>query len=163
MDIKKEDILDILKSMLIGFIIAFIITCFVKQVKVVGSSMENTFEDGQRLLIARQAYFGKKTPQKDDIVVVNTDKFGESKKIIKRVIAVEGQSLEIKGSDVYIDGEKIDEPYIKEEMIPTGDIYIEEIPEGKLFIMGDNRNNSGDSRQIGLVDEDDIYGKVIGY
>jgi signal peptidase I len=48
-------------------------------------------------------------------------------------------------------------------MLPGYDVYIEEIPEGKLFIMGDNRNNSGDSRQIGLVDEDDIYGKVIGY
>jgi signal peptidase I len=163
LQVKKEDIIDIFKSVLIGFAIALIITCFVKQVKVVGSSMDDTLHDGQRLLVFRQAYTWGKTPEKDDIVVVNTEQFGESKKIIKRVIATEGQSFEIRGSDVYIDGEKIDEPYIKEEMLPGYDVYIEEIPEGKLFIMGDNRNNSGDSRQIGLVDEDDIYGKVIGY
>ena len=64
---------------------------------------------------------------------------------------------------MYVDGELLKETYIKEEMNPEWDIEIEKIPEGKLFIMGDNRNNSGDSRQIGLVDEKDIYGKVIGY
>lgn len=160
---SKNDIKEFLESILIGFILAFIISLVIKPVKVVGSSMENTLKDGQRLFVFRQAYLGGKDPKKDDIIVVNTDKFGDNKKIIKRVIATEGQSIRIDGSDVYIDGEKIDEPYIKEVMNPEWDINIEEIPENKLFIMGDNRNNSGDSRDIGLVDESDIYGKVIGY
>lgn len=160
---NKNDIKEFLESILIGFILAFVISLVIKPVKVVGSSMENTLKDGQRLFVFRQAYMGNKDPKKDDIIVVNTDKFGDDKKIIKRVIATEGQSIRIDGSDVYIDGEKINEPYIKEVMNPEWDINIEEIPENKLFIMGDNRNNSGDSRDIGLVDESDIYGKVIGY
>lgn len=160
---NKNDIKEFLESIAIGFILAFLISLVIKPVKVVGASMENTLEDGQRLFVFRQAYLGEKNPQKDDIIVVDTDKFGENKKIIKRVIAIEGQSLKIDGSDVYIDGKKIEEPYIKEPMNPEWDINIEKIPEGQLFIMGDNRNNSGDSRTIGLVNEDDIYGKVIGY
>ena len=160
---KKEDIKDFVQSIIIGFILALVISLFIRPIKVVGQSMENTLSDGQRLFVFRQAYIGEKIPENNDIVVVDTDKFGQPRKIIKRVIAVEGQSIEIKGSSVYVDGELLKETYIKEEMNPEWDIEIEKIPEGKLFIMGDNRNNSGDSRQIGLVDEKDIYGKVIGY
>lgn len=160
---KKEDIKDFIQSILMGFLLAIAISSVIKPVKVVGESMENTLKNGQRLLIFRQAYLGDKTPQNNDIIVVDTDEFGEPRKIIKRVIATEGQSIKIEGSNVYLDGELLDEPYIKEVMNPGSDINIDKIPEGKLFIMGDNRNNSGDSRQIGLVDEKDIYGKVIGY
>lgn len=160
---KKEDIKDFVQSIIIGFILALVISLFIRPIRVVGQSMENTLNDGQRLFVFRQAYIGEKIPENNDIVVVDTDKFGQPRKIIKRVIAVEGQSIEIKGSSVYVDGELLKETYIKEEMNPEWDIEIEKIPEGKLFIMGDNRNNSGDSRQIGLVDEKDIYGKVIGY
>lgn len=160
---KKEDVKDFIQSIILGFILAVLISLVIKPVKVVGESMENTLSNGQRLFVFRQAYFGGKTPENNDIVVVDTDKFGESKKIIKRVIAVEGQSIKIDGSNVYLDGELLEEPYIKETMNPEWDVEIDKIPEGKLFIMGDNRNNSGDSRQIGLVDEKDIYGKVIGY
>lgn len=159
----KKDIKDFINSILIGFILAILISLVIKPVKVVGESMENTFKNGQRLFVFRQAYIWDKKPKNNDIVVVNTDKFGTSKKIIKRVVAIEGQSIKIDGSDVYIDGALLEESYIKEIMEPGENIEIEEIPKGKLFIMGDNRNNSGDSRQIGLVDESDIYGKVIGY
>lgn len=160
---KKEDIKDFMQSIIIGFILAIVISLVIKPVKVVGESMDNTLYDGQRLFVFRQAYFGKNNPKINDIVVVNTDKFGDAKKIIKRVIATEGQSIQIDGSQVYVNGELLEEPYIKEPMSEDWDINIEEIPQGKLFIMGDNRNNSGDSRQIGLVDESDVYGKVIGY
>lgn len=159
----KDEIKEFIESVIIGFLLALIISLFIKPVKVVGASMENTLSDGQRLFVLRQAYIGSKSPRCNDIVVVDTDKFGYDKKIIKRVIATEGQSLKIDGSDVYVDGKKIEEPYIKERMNPEWDIYIEKIPENKIFIMGDNRNNSGDSREIGLVDESDVYGKVIGY
>lgn len=160
----KEDIREFIQSVLLGFVLAIVLSQFIKPVKVVGHSMEDTLFDGQRLFIFRQAYVGNKKPEPNDIVVAKVNSYdGELKKIIKRVIAVEGQSIKIDGSDVYVDGKKINETYIKEVMNPEWDIDIDKIPEGKLFIMGDNRNNSGDSREIGLIDESDIYGKVIGY
>lgn len=157
----KDDAIDFLKSVLIGFIIAFLISLVFKPIKVVGESMDNTLHDGQRLFVFRQAYLLDKTPEYKDIVVVDADFFGDKKKIIKRVIATEGQSLEILNGEVYVNSKKLNESYIKEPMDTKWDMKIDSIPENKIFVMGDNRNNSGDSRQIGLIDESDIYGKVL--
>ena len=160
-NIDKKEVIEMAESIGMGVAIACVFSAFVKPVKVVGESMNSTLHDGQRLFVLRQAYLGKSNPEYGDIIVVDADFFGEEKKIIKRVIATEGQSIKIDGSNVYVDGELLEEEYINETMNPEWDINIDEIPEGKLFIMGDNRNYSGDSRQIGLVDESDIYGKVI--
>lgn len=161
MNLDKKEIVEMVESIGVGVAIACVFSAFVKPVKVIGNSMDSTLHDGQRLFVFRQAYLGKDNPEYKDIIVVDADFFGEEKKIIKRVIATEGQSLKIDGSDVYVDGKLLKEDYIKESMNPEWDIEIEEIPEDKVFIMGDNRNNSGDSRHIGLVDESDIYGKVL--
>lgn len=162
MNLDKKEITEVIESIGMGVAVACVFSAFVKPVRVVGESMDSTLHDGQRLFVFRQAYAGKKNnPEYKDIIVVEADFFGEEKKIIKRVIATEGQSLKIKGSDVYVDGELLKEDYINETMNPEWDIEIEKIPEDKLFVMGDNRNYSGDSRHIGLVDESDIYGKVI--
>ena len=161
MNLDKKEMVEMFESIGVGVAIACVFSAFVKPVKVIGSSMDSTLHDGQRLFVFRQAYLGKNNPEYKDIIVVDADFFGEEKKIIKRVIATEGQSLKIDGSDVYVDGKLLKEDYIKETMNPEWDIEIEEIPEDKVFIMGDNRNNSGDSRHIGLVDESDIYGKVL--
>lgn len=150
-----------MESIGLGVAIACVFSAFVKPIKVVGHSMDDTLHDGQRLFVFRQAYFGKDAPEYKDIIVVDTDFWGEDKKIIKRVIATEGQSIKIEGSDVYVDGKLLDEDYIKEKMNPEEDIEIKEIPKDKVFVMGDNRNNSGDSRHIGLIDESDIYGKAL--
>lgn len=159
----KQDIKEFIQSILLGVVLAIVISLFIKPIKVVGHSMENTLSDGQRLFVFRQAYIGDKMPKQNDIVVAEVENYGEAKKIIKRVIATEGQSIKIDGSDVYVDGKKLNETYIKEVMNPEWDIDIDKIPANKIFVMGDNRNNSGDSREIGLIDKDDVYGKVIGY
>lgn len=161
MNIDKKEATEMLESIGLGVAIACVFSAFVKPVKVVGQSMDSTLHDGQRLFVFRQAYLGKKSPEYKDIIVVDADFFGEEKKIIKRVIATEGQSLKIEGSNVYVDGELLEEDYIKETMEPYKDIEIEELPEDTVFVMGDNRNNSGDSRHIGLINESDIYGKVL--
>lgn len=161
MNLDKKEAVEVFESIGLGVAIACIFSAFVKPVKVVGNSMESTLEDGDRLLVYRQAYLGKKKPQYKDIVVVDANFFGEEKKIIKRVIATEGQSLKIEGSNVYVDGKLLEESYINEEMEPYKDINIEELPENTVFVMGDNRNHSGDSRHIGLIQEDDIYGKAL--
>jgi signal peptidase I len=123
--------------------------------------------------------FKNKNIKPGDIVIVGTDleiserdlegsnpitklKMGKTKSLIKRVIAVEGDSIEITNGEVFLNGEKLEENYINGSDT-FGDIIIEKIPEGKVFVMGDNRGNSLDSRdsQIGLVDTKDIKRKAI--
>ena len=132
--------------------------------------MDNTLKDGEMMLIWSLGY----QPKQGDIVVLNktdqvTDQLLHSKAIVKRVIATGGQSVDIDYSTgtVYVDGEPLDEPYIKEEMyLPANPMMYNthwDIPEGAIFVMGDNRNASTDSRHemVGPIDEDYILGKVV--
>lgn len=139
-------------------IIAFIFTFIVRIVGVDGSSMNNTLYDGDWLLVsAMNAEF----EQGDIVISTQPNAFNEP--IVKRVIAKGGQTVDIdfvKG-EVYVDGEKLDEPYIAEPTTtPEGVSFPIVVPEGKLFLMGDNRNDSTDSRSpmVGCVDEHYILG-----
>ena len=102
---------------------------------------------------------GSSQPKRNDIIIVDYDDGLDDTLIIKRVIAVGGDHLDIKNNEVYINGKKIKENYIKENM-NTEDLSID-IPKGKVFVMGDNRNHSLDSRKLGYFDFDnDVIGKV---
>ena len=83
--------------------------------------------------------------------------YDKSRKYVKRVIADEGDRIEIQGSDVYVNGTVIEEPYIKEEW--TGNMIEVVVPANHLFVMGDNRNNSEDSRFFGSISKADVVGK----
>ena len=142
-------------------IICVIFTFFFKVSTVSGQSMENTLHNGDTLIISAIS----KNMEYGDVVVISQPNV-YSKVIIKRVIAVGGQTVKFdyKKGTVSVDGEVLNEPYIKEHMnmsILMKSEYV--VPEGKLFVMGDNRNHSADSRDmgIGLIDEDYIVGKVI--
>lgn len=141
--------------------------CFARLTRVDGHSMDDTLQDGELTLVWSLGY----QPQQGDIVVVNkksTD-FLNNRAIVKRVIAVGGQTVDIDyaTSTVYVDGIPLDEPYIKEEMFRPGDPMMQqthwEIPEDYIFVMGDNRNRSTDSRhtELGAIHEDYVLGKVI--
>lgn len=78
--------------------------------------------------------------------------------LIKRVIAVEGQTIEVKVGSVFVDGKQIDEPYRK-DFLPMPDFPLTEVPDGTVFVMGDNRFQSKDSRAFGPVDKDTIVGR----
>lgn len=141
-------------------IVCIIFTFLFKISTVSGRSMENTLYNGDQLLISAIPH----DIDTGDIVVVSQPN-GYDKVLIKRVIAVGGQTIELDGKNrcVIVDGKVIDEPYIKESMdfmFFGTKKYV--IPEGKLFLMGDNRNNSADSRdvRVGLVDEKYVIGKV---
>ena len=122
-----------------------------------GPSMENTLRPNQPVLVWQRGY----APKNGDIVVTNNNNRYNTR-LVKRIVAVEGQTLAIKNSTVYVDGTPLDEPYLKEKTWLAEDIEIL-IPQGAVFLMGDNRNESTDSRQAGVFPVSDITGKVVGY
>lgn len=144
-----------------AFIIVVVLLTFIfRGFTVDGESMMNTLLNGDKVAVVRWKY----VPTSGDVVVI---KHGEkfSKPLIKRIIATEGQTLKINFSDgsVIVDGVKLNETYIKERMWLRGNAVIPSvIPQGKCFVMGDNRNNSSDSRDkvIGLIPNEDIVGKA---
>lgn len=153
---------DILRSVLISASILILIITFVFTMVIVdGRSMQHTLESGDKIIVTKMGY----QPKDGDVIVVGKSEEGYSKPIVKRVIATEGQTLEIdfENQQVIVDGKVLDEPYISSETIEGTAEIPEVIPEGYVFVMGDNRYISMDSRykDIGLVNVDDIVGKAV--
>ncbi len=141
--------------------VGIIFTFLFKISTVSGESMENTLHNGDKLIISAVT----QDVEYGDVVVVSQPN-GYEKVLIKRVIAVGGQTVWFNEdtNKVVVDGKELDEPYIKEEMeflLSMTKLY--RVPEGKIFVMGDNRNDSADSRSelIGMIDERYVVGKVV--
>lgn len=134
---------------------------FVRIIDVNGTSMNPTLNHGDKMLVSDLFY----KPHPGDVVVFHAERYDADKALVKRVIATEGQEVNIdfdKGI-VYIDGQPIEEDYIMDLTHNKLDfIGPQTVPEGHVFVMGDNRNASTDSRktEIGMVDERLILGKV---
>ena len=131
---------------------------------VSGPSMNNTLVDGDWLLLLGNVLYSE--PQRGDIIVASKDLFDDGTPIIKRVIATEGQEVDIDfaAGIVYVDGEALDEPYtLTATNHDEGVNFPLTVEEGCIFVMGDNRNWSKDSRspEIGLIDRREILGKAI--
>lgn len=131
----------------------------VQLVKVSGSSMQPTLQDGDHLILDSLSY-KIINPKYKDIVVVNVPG-EENRKIIKRVIGVSGDHVVIKDNSLYINGVLVSEKYIKEPMSSNSMDVV--VPKDSFFVMGDNRNNSDDSRDpiIGSVKKKQILGRII--
>lgn len=158
----SEFLFDWANAFMVALIVVVLLLTFVfRQVTVKGDSMNDTLKSGDRLILSSFMY----TPKYGDIVVV-THGNNYDDPIIKRVIATEGQSLSINydTGEVSVDGVILDETYIKGETIRLRHpLEIpDKIPEGYVFVMGDNRENSLDSRstQIGLIPVENIIGKA---
>lgn len=152
-----HDIVYMLAAVLILFLLIF------RVIVVSGPSMKTTLLDGDYLLLLSNNFY--RNPEYGDIVVVSKEQFDHGKPIVKRVIATEGQIVDIDffNGIVYIDGLPLDEPYISTPTnLDEGMIFPLIVQEGCVFIMGDNRMNSKDSRSydIGQVDKREILGKV---
>ena len=156
-------VFDWLGSLFMALVVVLLVMTFgFRIIDVDGKSMEPTLIDSDKVLITDLFY----TPHNGDIVIIS---HGEEypKPLVKRVIATAGQELKLDydNNAVYVDGQKLDEPYIQGTTV-RGDVAEEEIngvvPEGKVFVMGDNRSISLDSRykQIGFIDESYIIGKA---
>ena len=163
-EMPRQAAYDWLESLVTAIVVCILIFTFLfRIVNVDGSSMVPTLRDRDKLIITRM--FGLVDYEYGDIVVLTKRSFGETS-IVKRVIATEGQTIDIDFDRgvVYVDGEALDEPYIAE---PTerrlnfvGPVTV---PEGCVFCMGDNRNASTDSRsdRIGMIDTRCILGKLV--
>ena len=161
----KREAVEIIKILASAAMGALIIIQFVTPMTVFGNSMEPLFSDRDYVVLYRHAYMRDKTPQRGEIVVFRShllDKDGSNKKLVKRVIAVEGDKISIEDGDVFLNGELLEEDYVKDG-VTSGNVRPVTVPEGKVFCMGDNRLYSQDSRhsEVGMISEKDILGKVI--
>lgn len=156
----KSIIWDWTKTIVLAFVFSFIVSLFVKPTLVSGISMYPTLQHNNLLLINR---IETKTnlPTYGDIIVFNSH-LAVEKVLIKRVIAVEGDKIVIADGKVYVNDKQIDEPYIFQEYPATKGSIALIVPKNKVFVMGDNRANSFDSRSdtIGTIDKSEIIGKV---
>ena len=149
------------------FLIAAVMLVFsflFRVVVVSGPSMNHTLVDGDWLLLLGNVLYGE--PQRGDIVVACKESYDHGTPIIKRVIATEGQTVDINfiSGIVYVDGVALEEPYTATlTTLDEGVDFPLTVPDGHIFVLGDNRNSSKDSRspEIGLVDEREILGKAI--
>ena len=156
---ETYDWIQCLMTALIVCVLIFIY--FIRVIDVSGTSMLPTLVNGDKMLVSDVFY----KPKAGDVVVFKADDYDPNKALVKRVIATGGQTVNIDFDNgiVYIDGEPIEEDYINALTTTKLDfIGPAEVPEGCLFVMGDNRNMSTDSRkkEIGMVDERLILGKV---
>ncbi len=131
--------------------------------KVVGSSMENTFMEGDSLFIDKLSYHFTR-PERFDVVVFPFEENGSTILYIKRVIGLPGETIQIAGDTIYINGEVLKENYGKEAMEEGSEgiaLNPYTLGEDEYFVLGDNRNYSIDSRQsyVGPIKEDSIIGK----
>lgn len=153
-----HDIVYTLAGVLLVFLLLFRI------VIVNGPSMRDTMVHGDYVILINNIFYHEKHP--GDIVVVSKDSYKDGEPIIKRIIATQGQQVDIDFANgtVFVDGSALDEPYIKTATnLYEGITFPLTVDEGCYFVMGDNRNESKDSRstEIGLVDNREILGKAV--
>jgi signal peptidase I len=150
-----------------ALLVALVVRTFLVQAFWIPSaSMEPTLHEGDRVLVNKLSYDLHDVRHGDVIVFERPDEPSdvphpedEIPDLIKRVIGLPGDTIEARDGVVYINDERIDEPYLVADT-PTTDLPRQEVPEGKVFVMGDNRTNSHDSRRFGPIDESSIVGRA---
>lgn len=147
---------EVLITIILALIIFFVARATIQTFVVVMTSMEPSFHDGQRLVVNKVVYtFGE--PERGDVVIFRAPN-GRQDDFIKRVIAIPGDTVEVKDRAVYVNGIKLDEPYL--ESPPSYTLAETEVPENSYFVLGDNRNHSNDSHHGWFVPRQNIIGKA---
>ena len=162
---SHKNILSYLHDIVFGLSSVLLVVMLLFRIVIVsGPSMMQTLQNGDRLIVLSNAVY--KNPKAGDIIVASKDSFKDGEPIIKRVIATEGQKVDIdfNAGIVYVDGVALDEPYTYTPTnIHEGLTFPLLVRENCIFAMGDNRNESKDRRHpdIGLIDKREILGKAI--
>lgn len=157
--ILVKELLELAKSLAIAVVAAFLIITFVfETVSVEGHSMDPTLHNGDRLIVEKVSYYFRK-PAPKDIVVISYPA-NPKEKFIKRVVAVSGDKVKIENNSLYINGVAQNESYILEKEMK--DFPEVTVPENTIFVLGDNRNNSRDSRfqDVGFVNLKLVVGRA---
>lgn len=181
---KKSMVPEVLQwgiSIIIALIIALLIRGFIFEIVLVsGSSMDDTLADGQRLYVNKVGYYISE-PKRNDVIIMikeegNLDKTPLFQKVsilkkiipdfketdyVKRIIGVPGDIIDIKNGKVYRNGEELVEPFSKGKTYAKNILFPVTIPENKYLVLGDNRENSSDGREFGLIDRSRIKGKAV--
>jgi len=156
----KKEAMEWIKTLAAAFVIVFFLHHFVFNLSVVeGQSMQPTLEQSERLFVNKAAYlFGE--PRRGDVVILRNPGHNREQYLVKRVVGVPGDVLEIRQNKLYVNGELYDRPYSADAPVPGGDEGPIDIPPGYYYVLGDNRSNSLDSRYFGLVAGSLIEGRA---
>lgn len=149
---------EVVETVLPAILIALLINVFVGQAtRVEGQSMEPNLHSDQRLVVEKMSYRFH-GPDRFDVVVLKLPSQGEEL-LIKRVVGLAGEAVEIRDGQVYINGEPLDEPFISGETGPGRNGHVV-VPPLHVYVLGDNRNHSNDSRSFGPIPIDNIVGRA---
>lgn len=153
----KEFFRELFETLLLAAILFVVINTLTARVRVDGPSMEPTYYNGNRVVVSKISYkIGD--IQRGDVIVFPAPP-NPSEDYIKRVIGLPGDQIMVINGDVFVNDVKLDEPYINAP--PINNMRLTTVPEGHVFVMGDNRNVSSDSRSWGPLAIDDIIGKAV--
>lgn len=154
---RKSALREFVETIVITLVIYVLVRLLLfESYRVVGHSMDPTLEDNQFLVVEKVGYRWHE-PKRGDIIVFR-DPNGDKRKLIKRVIGLPGEVVEIQAGQVLIDGQPLDEPYIVDPGRYSQPLT--QVPDGEYFVLGDNRNNSSDSRSFGSIAVNDIVGRA---
>lgn len=156
-DQVKNEIWEWIKAITLALLLAFIVRHFLFATSIVeGTSMEPTLEDGERVLYNKMVYLVA-APDRGDIVIIERP----SKNYVKRVVALPGDTVEVRDHNLYVNNNKVNQKYLNQQAInETRNFSPITIPEGKYFVLGDNRDISKDSSSgLGLISHEEIIGR----
>jgi len=149
-------LVDILETLLLSVVLFFLINAVSARIRIDGSSMEPNLHHGEFVIVSKINYkIGE--PERGDVVVFDFPR-NITEEYIKRVIGLPGERVRVEGGKVYINDLLLSEPYLMVDPVYEGDWVVE---EGTLFVLGDNRNNSSDSHNWGMVPMGNIVGEAL--
>src|SRR5579863_10758568 len=159
---RSLGVLSLLRHIALSVVMAVVLIVFIYQpVKVEGTSMMPGLTDQERIFINKYTYrLGSGSIAREDLVVFRYP-YDPSQSYIKRIMAVPGVSVQITDGTFYVNGQKLDEPYVPSEYRDHVSLPRERVPPEKYFVLGDHRSSSNDSRVWGFVDRKEIYGKAV--
>jgi len=152
----KSFLLEVLQTLVLAVILYFGIDALFARVKVLNISMQPTFYEGDVILVSKMAYKLGAMHTGDVVIFHNPHNLEED--YIKRLIGTPGDTVQVTGGEVYVNGNPLNEPYIAARPEYDGSW---QVPKGQVFVLGDNRNQSSDSHSWGFVPLEDIVGKAL--